>query len=163
MKYFAYGSNMSLLRLKKRVASAKRVGVFKLFGHSLRFHKISKDGSGKCDALLTRKREDYVLGVLFEIDDHERPALDKVESLGHGYKDKTVIVADEKGNEVEALTYIAIKTDASLRPYSWYMNHVLKGAEESCFPASYVEYINAVRSIEDPDRARDAKERAIYN
>lgn len=81
MKYFAYGSNMSLLRLKERVASAKRVGIFKLLEHSLRFHKMSNDGSGKCDALLTRKHEDYVLGVLFEINDDERAHLDKADAF----------------------------------------------------------------------------------
>ncbi len=48
MKYFAYGSNMSLARLKGRVPSAKRLGMFCLRNHQLAFHKISKkDGSAK--------------------------------------------------------------------------------------------------------------------
>jgi len=38
MKYFAYGSNMSLLRLRARVPSAERIGMFTLVEHALRFH-----------------------------------------------------------------------------------------------------------------------------
>jgi gamma-glutamylcyclotransferase len=53
MYYFAYGSNMSLSRLRERVPSAEAVGCFSLNGHDLRFHKLSKDGSGKCDAFFT--------------------------------------------------------------------------------------------------------------
>lgn len=58
MKYFAYGSNMSLLRLWQRVPSAVRIGVFTLQGHQLRFHKLGKDGSGKCDAYQTNNTLD---------------------------------------------------------------------------------------------------------
>jgi hypothetical protein len=49
-EYFAYGSNMETARLRERMPSAKPLGVAKLSGHELRFHKRSKDGSGKCNA-----------------------------------------------------------------------------------------------------------------
>lgn len=48
--YFAYGSNMSSARLRARVPSCRPIGIAFLPGHELRFHKRSKDGSGKCDA-----------------------------------------------------------------------------------------------------------------
>ena len=38
MKYFAHGSNMSLLRLKERVPSAKKLGIVTLKSHQLRFN-----------------------------------------------------------------------------------------------------------------------------
>ncbi|KXO06318.1 hypothetical protein [Marinobacter excellens] len=48
-------------------------------------------------------------------------------------------------------------------PHSWYLNHVIVGAKETGVPADYLEAIAATRSQEDPDRKRDARERAIYD
>ncbi|WP_040554561.1 gamma-glutamylcyclotransferase family protein [Rheinheimera sp. A13L] len=164
MKYFAYGSNMSLPRLKERVPSAVRIGVFKLSEHSLRFHKVSKkDGSGKCDALFTRNPSDYIVGALFEISNYDKGALDRAEGLGYGYQQKQVLVNDAQGNAAEAVTYYATNTDSSLLPYSWYLYHVIYGAKETGVPADYLDTLSATKSKEDPDTERDAKERAIYS
>jgi hypothetical protein len=164
MKYFAYGSNMSLPRLRERVPSAERIGVFTLAEHSLRFHKVSKkDGSGKCDALFTKDPEDYVVGALFEIAEGEKEDLDRAEGLGYGYLDKKVLVSDAQGNSFEAVTYYATKTNPSLLPYSWYLYHIIYGAREAEVPCSYLETLEATKSQEDPDKERDARERAIYS
>ncbi len=64
MKYFAYGSNMSISRLRERVPSAVRLGIFFLEGHRLCFHKASEDGSAKCDAYQTNNPNDEVIGAL---------------------------------------------------------------------------------------------------
>jgi len=163
VKYFAYGSNMSLLRLKGRVPGAERIGMFTLVEHSLRFHKWSKkDGSAKCDALFTGNPDDCVIGALFEIPDCEKGPLDTAEGLGFGYEEKRVMVTDAQGNSLEAFTYYATATDASLLPYSWYLHHVIQGAKETGVPADYLNAISATKSQEDPDRERDARERAIY-
>lgn len=164
MKYFAYGSNMSLPRLKERVPSAERIGVFTLVEHSLRFHKVSKkDGSGKCDAMFTGNFEDYVIGALFEISDSEKGALDKAEGLGFGYEEKRITVSDAQGNTHEAVTYYATKTAPSLLPYSWYLNHVIYGAKETGVPSDYLDTVSATKSREDPDKERDERERAMYS
>ena len=47
--YFAFGSNMLLERIKKRVPSARVLGNATLGGYALRFNKLSKDGSGKAN------------------------------------------------------------------------------------------------------------------
>ena len=164
MKYFAYGSNMSASRLKKRVPSAERIGLYSLKGHDLRFHKISKkDGSGKCDAYFTDRSDDIVIGTLFEIDSEEKRALDLAEGLGYGYEGKEVILQSQTGDEIKAATYYATKIDKSLKPYSWYLNHVLVGAKESELPTEYIEKIQAIESIQDSNKDRDAKERAIHS
>ncbi len=163
MKYFAYGSNMSIARLTARVPEARRVGIATLAQHALRFHKVSSiDGSGKCDALLTNDPVDRVIGTLFEISEMEKTVLDRVEGLGVGYLDKVVSVVDAGGNVFEAVTYYATRIDASLRPYSWYLHHVVAGARETGVPADYLAALRATRSIEDTDRQRDARERAIH-
>ncbi|SFD58420.1 gamma-glutamylcyclotransferase family protein [Pseudoalteromonas denitrificans] len=162
MKYFAYGSNMSLVRLQQRTPSAKLCGCFKLVAHSLRFHKVGQDGSGKCDAFYTADNSDYILGALFEIDDIEKPMLDKVEGLGFGYDEKQVSLSSDKAQEVIACLYIATNIDPMLKPYSWYKNHVLIGAKESGLPSNYIQKITLIENIEDSNKKRDAQQRAIY-
>ncbi|MFV8820015.1 gamma-glutamylcyclotransferase family protein [Haliea sp. E17] len=163
MKYFAYGSNMSLPRLQQRIPGARRIGAGVLPGHLLRFHKLSKvDGSGKCDALLTGNHGDRVFGVLYQLPDGAKDVLDAVEGLGYGYLDKIVSVRDRRGSAVAAFTYYATNIDPSLRPYSWYLYHLVYGARDAGLPAEYIEVIEQQQSIDDADRARDTRERAIY-
>ncbi|WOH36377.1 gamma-glutamylcyclotransferase family protein [Thalassotalea fonticola] len=162
MKYFAYGSNMSLNRLQERVPSARKLEIVTLKNHQLRFHMSSIDGSGKCDSFQTNNHEDIVIGALFEINKNEKWVLDRAESLGFGYEEKLVFVENSSGESFEALTYYAIKIDASLKPYSWYLNHVIIGAKETEVPIDYLAVIESIECIEDPDKNRDAKQRAIY-
>ncbi|RTR39686.1 gamma-glutamylcyclotransferase [Shewanella canadensis] len=163
MKYFAYSSNMSLLRLRQRVPSVEKVGVFVLKAHELRFHKIGKDGSGKCDAFRTNNIDDVVIGAIFEINEDEKEALDRAEGLGYGYGEKTVNVQNDAGDIFEVFTYCATKTDSSLQPFSWYLNHVVIGAKETNVPTQYLAVIESIECIEDPDKNRDSEQRAIYH
>ncbi len=162
MKYFAYGSNMSIRRLKQRTPGVEWLGTFRLDQHDLRFHKKSVDGSGKCDAYFTGSSEDFILGVLYEINEEEKHVLDKIEGLGQGYEEKHVDVTDEMGHSVNAVMYIATDIDATQKPYSWYKIHVLTGALESFFEQLYMERINAVDTLSDPNKVREKDELSIY-
>ena len=155
---------MSIARLKERVPSASPLGCYILKEHNLKFHKSSKDGSGKCDAFFTGNDDDSIFGALFEIDPSEKSALDRAEGLGYGYDEKEVTVIAEDGTLSKATTYIATNICKDLKPYSWYVNHVLVGAKETRLPNSYIQCkIVAVDSIEDTDKERDAEQRAIHS
>jgi hypothetical protein len=154
---------MSLARLKQRTPSAKRCGSFKLLAHSLRFHKVGQDKSGKCDAFYTANQSDYVLGALFEIDEVDKIYLDKAEGLGFGYDEKEVTLLDSQNQVISAFLYIATHIDAEIKPYSWYKNHVLIGALESNLTEEYIDKIKSVKSFEDLDKNRNALQRAIHN
>lgn len=163
-EYFAYGSNMATARLQKRMPNAKPLGVATLTGHALRFHKRSKDNSAKCDAYATGDNGDAVIGVLFKFDPAERSALDAAEGAGKGYDAKIVTVTNGQGRRRKVLTYLASQgaIDDALKPYTWYKDHVLAGAREHDLPADYVaDCIEAVAAVEDPDGARDQRERAV--
>lgn len=163
MKYFAYGSNMSIARLRARTPSAVSLGRHHLGEHDLRFHKSGADRSAKCDAFHTGIRSDRVIGVLFEIDSREKVMLDRAEGLGNGYEEKSVVVVSAEGTPVQAFTYVATHIDDSLAPFSWYVHHVLTGALEALLPEDYIDTrIRAVRPREDTCRERDARERSIY-
>jgi cation transport regulator ChaC len=162
--YFAYGSNMSPARLKARTPSARVLGTATLPGHVLRFHKRSRDKSGKCNVFATANSADRVLGVLFAIDKAERSKLDGAEGLNKGYHDATVTVINEHGRRRKVLTYVATpdSIDDNLKPYTWYKDFVVSGAKECGLPTDYVsEFIEAVEAVDDPDEKRAQRERAI--
>jgi len=138
------------------------VAVAKLHKHRLKFHKVSNDGSGKCDAQATEDSNDYVFGVLYEISDNEKPALDRKEGLGAGYDEKEVEVVTTDGRTMKPVMYFATNIDFSCRPYTWYKNHVLIGAKENDLPEEYISKIEAVIADDDPDRARSERESSIY-
>ncbi len=160
MYYFAYGSNMSLLRLRARVPSAKRVGLYQLNDHQLRFDKASEDGSGKGN--IVQAHQDRVFGAVFIIDGKEKAALDAVEGLGLGYEIKTVSVQNSHGNSIEAFTYYATDINAELKPYCWYLNHVIIGAKETNVPLDYLQRIQTINCIKDANAARSMQEYDIY-
>ena len=157
---------MSSKRLRKRVPSASVIETVCLRQYDLRFHKKSKDGSAKCDVVFTGRDEDYVLGVLYSIDAAEKINLDKAEGLGYGYEIKEVEVfsteADEDAGSDTAFLYYATSIDETLQPYDWYKEHVLRGAEEARLPDYYIRKITAVKSQEDTDTERAARERSIH-
>jgi len=163
MLYFAFGSNMSCDRLRQRISVQDRVGVYKLYGHSLRFHKCGQDGSGKADAYYTGNPEDYLLGVVYSLDPYYKRVLDKIEGLGSGYDEKVVSLVNDSDQKISATTYTARTIDDSLKPYKWYRNHLLVGAREAGFPASYIRYIRSFPAISDPDRTRAANEWSLYS
>ncbi|MYD97968.1 MAG: gamma-glutamylcyclotransferase [Gammaproteobacteria bacterium] len=144
--YFAYGSNMSSDRLRARTPSAVSLGRARLPGYALRWHKLGRDGSGKCDIELSDAPGTTVWGVLYEIDSTEKDRLDTVEGLGVGYNEHTVRVETDAVVR-EAVTYQARpdKIDSGLRPLPWYKAHVLRGATENGLPDDYVRRIAAVQ------------------
>ena len=158
---FAYGSNMSTVRLRARTRSARFLARGQLEKHSLRWHKRSVDGSGKCNALATGRRSDLVWGVLFELDRRGKDALDAAEGLGRGYEEQVVRILTGDGVRL-ALAYIAQDVDETLTPYHWYKNHVLTGAREHGLPDDYIAGIVRVRSIEDLDVRRAAMNHRLH-
>ncbi|MCY4058708.1 MAG: gamma-glutamylcyclotransferase [Gammaproteobacteria bacterium] len=144
--YFAYGSNMSSDRLRARTPSANPLGKARLPGYTLRWHKLGRDGSGKCDIEPSDGPGTVIWGVLYEINRAEKGGLDAAEGLGVGYDEHTVRV--ETGTVVrEAITYKARpdKIDPALRPLDWYKTYVIRGATEHGLPDEYVRRIAAVR------------------
>jgi gamma-glutamylcyclotransferase len=150
---FAYGSNMLSSRLQERCPSARALGRGELHGYELKWHKRSKDGSGKCDVVPSEDKTRIVHGVLFQLAEHEKRALDKAEGLGNGYEERHVEVTFE-GNSITASLYAATSKDSSLRPYTWYKALVVAGAKEQKLPSEYIRQLEAVEATQDPDQLR---------
>ncbi len=160
IKYFAYGSNMCSGRLRDRIC-CEFDAIASLPGYQLRFHKVSKDKSSKCDAFYTGADGDEVWGVIFDIPAADKSKLDAYEGLGSGYKDASVVVQTSDGKQLQVRTYVAdpksIKT--GLAPYTWYKAFVETGAQEHNLPEAYVAgAIQAIEAVQDSDRGRHERE-----
>ncbi len=161
---FAYGSNLCLERLRARTPSARAVTTGILRGHALRWHKRSLDGSGKCDALATGEASDLVWGAVYELSAADKPALDRCEGLGEDYFEREVVIETSSGTAVTGVVaYLANPRwiDAAVRPYSWYKDFVVRGAVQHRLPGHYLDLIQAVDALEDPDRSRHQREAAV--
>lgn len=163
MLYFAYGSNMCVGRLRRRVPSAAVFQAGRVPLHTFQFNKRSTDGSAKGNAFFTGNATDVVWGVIFEIDPREKRDLDEAEGLGNGYSEQAVTVLDDAGNSSEAFMYVADddSTDDRLRPYSWYKRFVVEGARQQALPRDYIARIEAMDAIEDPNIERDRRMRQV--
>lgn len=160
MYYFAYGSNLSSKRLNERI-NAKKIINIKLTKYKLAFHKISKDLSGKCDIEYTGNEKDFVLGVLYKINKSEEYILDRIEGKGFGY-DSQEIEVKFNDKTIKAKTYIATNINKSLKPFDWYMNHIIIGAKENNFEQVYIKYLESVPFTIDKNKERKEKELSVY-
>lgn len=157
MLNFAYGSNMLPGRIRERAPSATRIGVARLRGYQLCWHKPGvTDNSGKCD-IVPSAEDSCVYGVLYEIIDGEMPALDAAEG---GYASAEVEV-ECCASLVWARAYFAQKRDTALLPYSWYKALVVAGARDAAIPQYYVDQLESVAATQDPDLVRHARNMAM--
>lgn len=165
MLIFAYGSNMNLNRLTKRVPSAVKVSNAFLPGHKLVCNKISNDGSAKANILKTDIPAEIVWGALFSINSNEKALLDNAEGLGSGYNEETLTFYNEFNNPYSAQVYIADSkaTDNNLLPYDWYKEFIVTGAIQNKLPADYISLLQSIPCIPDSDEKRRIKNYSILS
>lgn len=160
MLYFAYGSNMLTERLRDRVPSATPVTPATLPNWSLRFHKRSQDGSGKCSIVETDRAT--VHGVVFDVAPGDVPALDEAEFRGRGYERRRVH-PQAPDVSLDAFAYVAqpAYVDDALRPYAWYLALVRAGARQHDLPSDYRSDLSAVEATLDPKTTRRSKHQSL--
>lgn len=155
--YFAYGSNLHPLRLGRRTPSLRLVGCAWLTGYNLRFHKVcDDDGSAKADAYRTDSPVDGVRGAVYELAPDDVPTLDAVEGLDNGGYELRTALVEVGGEAAHVFFYSAVNShiDPDRRPWGWYRDLVLRGAQWHDMPADYVEAIRQVPAARDPDGHR---------
>jgi hypothetical protein len=157
--YFAYGSNLPFLRMLKRTSKDLRLkGKFAWKARRLAFAKRSTNGSGKCTAIATS--DDHVVwGAIYQLTPTDKRRLVVFEV---GYHEQVLLLPIDNVQK-QGFTYIADKEhiDEALRPYGWYKRFVLAGAREHGFPPEYIDAIERVADVTDPDAARRMKQEAL--
>lgn len=130
--YFAYGSNMLVQRLQKRLSLAVDLGSAWLDDYAWCCNKLGQDGTAKAN--LVRKQGERVFGVLFEINPSDWPLLDVIES---GYQRIEVDICSA-GHSHTAWAYIStLLTEKPAK--STYLDYIIQGAEEHRLPQEYIE------------------------
>ncbi|NIP38193.1 MAG: gamma-glutamylcyclotransferase [Candidatus Dadabacteria bacterium] len=146
MKYFAYGSNMSLKRMEQRgVTISQRVKAC-LFGYSLEFNKISTRFAGEGVANVVKEKNSVVEGVLYEITEQGIRNLDKYENYPFEYDRRLLDVRLPGGIECKAQVYIAqpSKISNSLKPAKDYLFHLL--CAEDLLSANYFSKLSRYKT-----------------
>jgi len=147
MLYFAYGSNMLRSRLENQKKGEKRIGqvvdhgVAILLGHTIKFNKISIDGSGKTNII--GDNDSKVFGVIYELTNEQINLLDEIE-VGYTRLPVGVILGN---NTIQSDTYFALieNVDDNLLPTRDYLNFLVLGAKEHNFPEDYIEFLEKTK------------------
>ena len=164
MLIFAYGSNMNINRLTKRVPSATKVSNVFLSGYKLVCNKVSKkDRYAKANIEKSYIATKIVWGVLFEIDNNEKKLLDKAEGLGKGYNENCLTFTDENSLKHIAQVYIADSNSInnSLVAFDWYKEFIITGAIQNQLPADYISQLQSIPFIPDSDEEQREKNYSI--
>ena len=144
--------------MRARVPSAQPLEVVTLDRYQLCFHKSSADQSAKCNAQYTGDPRDELAGVVYAMDLAQKPHLNRAEGLGHGYFHTEFLVQGQRDayRTFAYLSHPAFVVD-DLRPYKWYRELVLRGAEYHCFSKDYLDRIRKVECIDDPISERNGR------
>jgi len=103
--YFAYGSNVNREQMLELCPDSKPLFVATLPNYKLIFTGWSRKWRGGV-ATIQRARGDKVLGTVYEISEQCLRQLDRYEGYPDAYDRLKVIVFDQDGNPIEAITYI---------------------------------------------------------
>ncbi len=126
MKYFAYGSNLNLRQMLQRCPSARRLHSARLPNYRLLFTAGSRGQSGGT-ATIRLQHGEQVLGGVYEIDEQCLRALDRHEGYPVTYDRMNVIVFDDFGEAVEAVTYFKQGRGVEQQPAPAYLQLIQQG------------------------------------
>ena len=147
MIYFAYGSNMEAARIVKRCPSAKFLFKAKLPDFRLDFTRFSTGNQcGVADII--RDLSATVWGVVYEIDDKDKTALEKFEGVPvRAYEPCTVEVQPDgdRARSIQATTYVVVtKLDPRPKPDAEYKARIVNGAKHWKLPAEYIASLEKI-------------------
>lgn len=145
MLYFAYGSNMERVQMKRLCPKGRFVSKAKLPDHELAFTKMSTYWGGGVADLRPAKGK-VVEGVLWEITEQDLKALDEYEGYPTAYIRKSVKVEAPDGKKIEAIAYFAAKPGREYAPSKRYMKTLIQGAEEHDLSPEYIAFLESIRT-----------------
>jgi gamma-glutamylcyclotransferase len=151
--YFAYGSNMDANRLfderlvPEGVARGERIGG-RLDGWRLTFDKQARTPPGAGAGNIVPAVGEIVYGTLNALPLKGFDVLDFYEGVAGGhYEQRTVaVVRTDTGQTVDAITYVALKVGAGLRPTCAYLSCLLAGRD--LLPADYWDRLRKTPTLD---------------
>jgi gamma-glutamylcyclotransferase len=126
MNYFAYGSYLDKKQMKERCPDSKPLYPAMLPNFRLVFVGWSRKLQGSA-ATIKRTQGSKVPGAVYEISDADLRHLDAAEGCPQEFNRIKVIVFDEDGTAVEAVTYVKTGNEEESKPAKEYAAAIYKG------------------------------------
>lgn len=136
MLYFAYGYNMDVDAMRRACPTAAVVGPGMLTGFELVFdHSVGPDDATWAN--LVGVDSGVVWGVIYDVPEHEFPALDNREQ---GY-DRVVVEVASPDGFVPAYVYISDCRTAADDVPGWYVDAMVASIEAHGLPREYADEV----------------------
>lgn len=129
MYYFAYGSNLNQKQMLERCPDSKPRFIATLPNYKLVFVGWSRQRRGGV-ASIKPFRGEKVLGAIYDISDRDLRQLDSKEGYPDNYNRLKVTVFKEKGEPVEAITYIKARQSEETPPSPEYLSIIQQGCRD---------------------------------
>jgi hypothetical protein len=126
MYYFAYASNLNRKQMQERCPDSKPMFTAVLPNHKVVFTSWSRQWRGGVAAVKSAKGE-RVPGAIYEVTEKCLRRLDKYEA---GYRRFNVMVYDEDGGPVEAVTFIKAGQLEETAPSKEYVALIQQGYKD---------------------------------
>jgi cation transport regulator ChaC len=142
MLYFAYGSNMHPGQMQKRCPGCIVVAPARLRDHRLVFSRVR--GSGNTDGYgdIRPSAGSVVEGVVWDITETHRQALDEYEGYPDSYSRKDVAVDAFDGRTLTAFAYFARPLGAGA-PSCRYLRLIIEGARAHGLSPDYLSFLES--------------------
>lgn len=131
--YFAYGSNLSIDRIKDRIGYFHEYKKVTLKHYAMKFNKIGQDGTAKAN--IEYEKDCEIHGFCYQIDYEQFKYLADKYEKGYIYRDYAV--NDEDGNLILAKSFYSIIINNSLPPSSEYLDIIEKVYRENEWEFDY--------------------------
>ena len=129
MKYFAYSSNLAKKQMKERCPDSNPLFSAVLPNYKLIFVGWSRQWLGGV-ASIQRSQGGKLPGAVYEISEKDLAKLDRFEGFPTDYNRIKVIVFDEDGTAIEAVTYVKTGREEESKPSKEYASIIYKGYRE---------------------------------
>jgi gamma-glutamylcyclotransferase (GGCT)/AIG2-like uncharacterized protein YtfP len=145
MKYFAYGSYMSLDFMRELCPSVHFVMLAQLPNFHIEFRRYSEEYQGGVSSIIQAPGE-MIKGVLYDVDEKEFGPLDILESVPQGvYRRDTFLVFGEDGQWHHAQLYRLTNPAGPYAPAPKYLDQMIAGAKEHGLDPEYTAKLVALR------------------
>jgi cation transport regulator ChaC len=149
--YFAYGRNVNVSRFCERIRGYPLLtcrGI--LPGYRLVFNKKPGPEPGLGYSNIVPTAGEYVEGILYLITERMLSSLDRCEVVPEHYVRSRVTVWDvDHRRWVDAVAYVAVETDDSLKPPKGYLEEIVEAAKTMGLSCEWVSKLEKLKGGED--------------
>lgn len=120
MLYFAYGSNLNKVQMKRRCPDSVPIIKVKLEGYKLVFNRVAD---------IIESPDDAVYGAVYKVSDKDIKNLDIYEGYPRLYRKINVKAEDENGKLYEAFAYV-MNEKGTGKPSDMYYSIIKQGFKD---------------------------------